>query len=139
MKYWEEFQTKWGFSDGENTPDDAWARRFVYVREINRKAEELGSKVRLIAYDRRGMHNSLLIMRVPSEMPEGVYTETDMCNGTAGDKIPSLYFDTKDDAQMEAAIDYFMSGEEEIDSYVQISVTILEKDDTGELVEAKTL
>jgi len=139
MKYWGDFQTKWGFSEGEATPQDAWAHRFVYVREINRKAAELGSKVRLIAYDRGGMHNSLLIVRVPSEMPEGVYSETEMCNGTAGEKIPSLYFDTKDDARMEAAIDYFTSDEEEIDSYVQISVTILETDDDGEIVESKTL
>jgi hypothetical protein len=139
MKYWEDFQTKWGFSEGAATPDDAWAHRFVYVREINRKAAELASKVRLVAYDRGGMHNGLLIVRVPMERPEGVYPEVEMCNGTAGNKIPSLYFDTKDDAQMDAAINYFTSGEEEIDSYVQISVTILEEDDTGELVDSKTL
>ena len=40
MKYWEEFQTKWGFSDGEASPPDAQACRTVYVREINKLAKK---------------------------------------------------------------------------------------------------
>jgi len=34
MKYWEEYQSKWGFGDGDAVPPDAWALRYVYVREI---------------------------------------------------------------------------------------------------------
>lgn len=31
MKYWEEYQSKWGFGDGDAVPPDAWALRYVYV------------------------------------------------------------------------------------------------------------
>lgn len=68
MKYWDDFQTKWGFNDGDAMPPDAWACRQVYIREINRLAKKNGSKVRLAAYDRPGMHNCYLIIRVPAEL-----------------------------------------------------------------------
>jgi len=68
MKYWDDFQTKWGFGDGDAVPPDAWACRQVYIREINRLARKRGSKVRLAAYDRPGMHNGYLIVRVPVDL-----------------------------------------------------------------------
>ena len=66
MKYWDDFQSKWGFDDGDAMPPDAWACRMVYIREINKLAKRKGSQVRLVAYDRPGMHNSCLIIRVPA-------------------------------------------------------------------------
>lgn len=28
MKYWDEFQDKWGFNDGDSVPPDAWQIRW---------------------------------------------------------------------------------------------------------------
>jgi hypothetical protein len=67
MKYWEELHNKWGFSDGDAIPPDARACREVYIREINKLAKRKGSSVRLLAYDRPGMHNCYLILRVDAE------------------------------------------------------------------------
>ena len=44
MKYWDDFQTKWGFGDGDAMPPDAWACRAVYIRAINRLARKRGQQ-----------------------------------------------------------------------------------------------
>ena len=67
MKYWEDFQTKFGFNDGVGVPPDAKACRYVYVMAINSLAKRNKSKVRLIAYDRPGMHNCYLILCVDAK------------------------------------------------------------------------
>jgi hypothetical protein len=72
MKYWEDFQTKWGFGDGDSVPPDALMLRQVYVRELNRLLARRKSAVRLLAFDRPGMHNPLLIVRVTADMASGV-------------------------------------------------------------------
>jgi len=72
MKYWGEFQTKFGFDDGGAVPPDAWACRAAYVRWINCRARELGSDVRLVAYDRGGVHNCYLILCVPASWVKSV-------------------------------------------------------------------
>ena len=68
MKYWEDFQSKWGFGDGDSVPPDALLIRQVYVRELNRMLCRRRSTVRLLAWDRPGMHNSLLIVRIAAEL-----------------------------------------------------------------------
>ena len=72
MKYWEDYQTKWGFGDGDSVPPDALMLRQVYVRELNRMLAKRNSSVRLLAYDRPGMHNPLLIVRVRADATCGV-------------------------------------------------------------------
>jgi len=72
MKYWEDFQTKWGFSDGDSVPPDALLLRQVYVRELNSLLRKRKSAVRLLAFDRPGMHNPLLIVRVSADTASGV-------------------------------------------------------------------
>jgi len=67
MKYWEDFQSKWGFEDGDAVPPDAYLLRQVYVRELNRELLKRKSGVRLLAWDRPGMHNPLLIVRILAE------------------------------------------------------------------------
>ncbi len=52
MKYWDEYQSKWGFGDGDAVPPDAYLLRYVYVRELNRELVKRDSAVRLLAYDR---------------------------------------------------------------------------------------
>lgn len=67
MKYWEDFNSKYGFSDGDATPPDAVAQREVYVTILNALAEKLNSAVRVAKYDRPGMHNYCLILTIPKE------------------------------------------------------------------------
>lgn len=67
MKYWEDFNSKYGFSDGDATPPDAEAQREVYVTVLNALAEKFDSTVRVAKYDRPGMHNYCLILTVPKE------------------------------------------------------------------------
>ena len=80
MKYWEDFQTKWGFGDGDSVPPDAQLLRQVYVRELNSLLRKRKSKVRLLAFDRPGVHNPYLIVRVPADMVRDV-TPRKLCMG----------------------------------------------------------
>ena len=62
MRFWDDMQNKYGFSDGEAVPDGAEVYRAVYIRAVNALAEQLGSTVRAVAYDRPGVHNWCLIL-----------------------------------------------------------------------------
>jgi hypothetical protein len=55
-------QPKWGFSDGEATPEGVEVYREVDVHAVNRLAEQMDSQVRAVAYDRPGVHNWCLIL-----------------------------------------------------------------------------
>ena len=135
MKYWEEFQSKWGFGDGDSIPPDAWALRYVYVREINREAVKRNSSVRLFAFDRPGMHNPYLILRAPVGLVKGI-PEADLCKGSnaGGWKPPMGDWEEPDaDEGMLEAIDYVAEGEGEKgnpDGLVSVTVCI---DDEPEL------
>jgi hypothetical protein len=72
MKYWEDYQSKWGFGDGDAVPPDAALLRQVYCRELNRELQKRKSTVRLLAWDRPGVHNPLLILRVSAHQVRGV-------------------------------------------------------------------
>lgn len=65
MMYWEEFDSKWGFSDGESVPIGAEMYRSVYIQVLNKLAENLDSGFRAVAYNRYGVHNPLLIVICP--------------------------------------------------------------------------
>jgi hypothetical protein len=133
MRYWESFQTKWGFGEGETVPPDAWALRYVYVREINRLAAKLGSKVRLIAYDRGGHHNSLLIRRIDAEAVRKAQ-ELDLCKGACfGGFEPKDrdWEDPDDDEAMTQAVGRFLCGDnEDLDQLVEVDVSIKDEPDT---------
>ena len=62
MRYWDDMRTKYGFNDGGAVPDGAEVYRAVYIRAVNKLAEQLGSGVRATAYDRAGVHNWCLIL-----------------------------------------------------------------------------
>lgn len=68
MIYYDDMQTKGGFSDGENVPANAWSARTLYITALNHVAKERGSNVRVVAYDRPGMHNPCLIIHVTASM-----------------------------------------------------------------------
>ncbi len=127
MKYWDDFHSKWSFADGECVPPDAWALRYVYVREINRIAAKKGSAVRLIAYDRPGCHNPYLICRVPADLVRGV-PEIDLCQGVGrGGWEPENDWPEPDmDDPMQAAIDAALKRED-IDGLVDVDVSIADE------------
>lgn len=68
MRYWDDMQTKYGFSDGNAIPPDAEVCREIYVRTMNLLLEKHESKVRVMPYDRPGTHNPLLIVNVPVDL-----------------------------------------------------------------------
>lgn len=61
MKYLDDMLDKYGFSDGEAVPDDALARRTVYIAAINAVAQRMGVEQRAEPYNRPGCHNWCLI------------------------------------------------------------------------------
>lgn len=62
MRFWEDMQSKWGFSDGDAVPEGIEVYREIYIRAVNQLAEQLGSSVRIVAYDRFGVHNWCLVL-----------------------------------------------------------------------------
>ena len=127
MKYWDEYQSKWGFGDGDAVPPDAWAHRFVYVREINRLAEAKGSSVRLLAFDRGGMHNPYLICRIGAAAVNGVPAQ-DLCKGAwAGGWKPERDWDEpgEDEAMLEAMEEALAN--DDIDGLVDVDVSIADE------------
>lgn len=62
MQFWNEMISKYGFSDGAAVPPGAEVYRSVYIRTVNKLAEQLGSSVRAVAYDRPGVHNWCMIL-----------------------------------------------------------------------------
>ena len=67
MTFWEDMQGKWGFSDGDAVPAEALIARQVYIQGVNVLAERFGSQCRCVAYNRQGMHNSILILKMKLE------------------------------------------------------------------------
>lgn len=106
MDYWEEMNSKWGFSDGEAVPPDAEQRREVYVTAINRLAERLGSAYRVEAYDRPGMHNWCLILNV----------------AVGKTREDTLQGQERSDAALEEAIE--IASLMNLDGYITTTVTV---------------
>ena len=127
MRYWDDMRTKYGFNDGGAVPDGAEVYRAVYIRAVNKLAEQLNSSVRAVAYDRAGVHNWCLILfydvkdlagRTPDELTEPL----DVSGGEVLDP----------DAAMDEAIGqaYLL----DLDSFVQVSVNL--SDDFEDFVTA---
>lgn len=64
MFYFDDFDSKFGFSDGEAVPPDAEEKLKLYVKYINMVANKMESKCLAFAYYRPGVHNPYLIMYV---------------------------------------------------------------------------
>jgi hypothetical protein len=117
MRYWDEMRTKYGFNDGGAVPDGAEVYRAVYIRAVNKLAEQLDSRVRAAAYDRTGVHNWCLILfydvndlagRAPDELTEPL----DISGGEVLDPDEPM-----DEAIRQA---YLL----DLDSFVQVSVDL---------------
>lgn len=127
MRYWDEMRTKYGFDDGGAVPDGAEVYRAVYIRALNKLAEQLNSSVRATAYDRAGVHNWCLILfydindlagRAPDELAEPL-------------DLPAEEVLDPDEAMEEAIRQAYLL---DLDSFVQVSVDLA--DDFEEFVTA---
>ena len=72
-RYWDDFQTKWGFGDGNSIPDGAGIYRDVYLKVVNELARRNGSRHRYVPFNRPGVHNYYLVILVPGQWFEEVY------------------------------------------------------------------
>ena len=61
MKYWEEFESKYGFNEGKAFPPEAVYSRFVYINIINYLAEQYNSLTRIIPDRVPTLHNEYRI------------------------------------------------------------------------------
>jgi hypothetical protein len=65
FQYWEDFNSKYGFGDGESVPPDARVWRELTLLYVNALAEAFSAGHRLCKFDRPGLHNPYLIMARP--------------------------------------------------------------------------
>ena len=73
MQYWEEMDSKYGFSDGEAYPAGILIYRDIYIKTVNKLAEKHGSAVRVIPFDRGGCHNTVMKFEVSKDWYEKEY------------------------------------------------------------------
>jgi hypothetical protein len=66
---WEDFTDKFGFSDGEACEQRDFDARAIIISKLNNLPAFKTSSVRVVAYDRPGVHNSCLIIILPN--PDG--------------------------------------------------------------------
>ena len=120
MMYFEDMLEKYGFGDGESEPNAVRLYRQVYVEVINRYAEAERSKIRLIAFDRSGMHNSCMILPIPAKMVKGFKPRL-LSKGEwdGGVKIPENYpWDTPPEFDEAMNLAIAQAIDEDIDDYV---------------------
>ena len=126
MRFWEEMQSKYGFSDGGAVPDGAEVYRAVYIKVVNRLAEQLKSNVRAAAYDRSGVHNWCLIL---------CYAVTDRAGHTADELTDTLDLSAQvlepDEPMSEAIRQAYLL---DLDGFVKVSVALV--DDFASFVSA---
>lgn len=63
---WDDFTDKYGFSDGEQLENRDFEARNALIQILNDRDEFKTAKVRALAFDRGGVHNSCLIVLVPA-------------------------------------------------------------------------
>ncbi len=118
MMYYDEFFSKYGFNDGDSIPEGVEAYRSVYIRGMNALLESHGSSVRLMAYNRRGVHNPYLIVFVDKTFAAG---RLDLTDGDSNiTDLDDLTLDVGYDLALDEAQDM------DFDSYVRVVVTISE-------------
>jgi hypothetical protein len=119
MRYWDQFASKYGFFDGELVPADAAQAWRIYVRAVNTKAAKLGSKCRLIPYDRPGTHNPLIIVSTTKEFYDSLDAK-ERRSGTA--RCPEGELERGEDKELREAIDWAM--ERDLDRFITTKVTV---------------
>lgn len=64
MKYFSDMNTKYGFNDGESVPNEAWEIRKIYCTVLNALLEKNKSKCRIVPFNRSGVHNPCMWIRI---------------------------------------------------------------------------
>lgn len=116
MRFWEDMQSKYGFSDGGAVPDGAEVYRAVYIQAVNRLAEQLKSNVRAVAFDRTGVHNWCLVL---------FYAVKDLAGHTADDLTDTLDLAAEvlepDEPMSEAIRQAYLL---DLDGFIKVSVAL---------------
>ena len=121
MMYWNEMLSKWGFADGEATPPFVELHRRAYVLAVNALAKSLGSERRAVAYDRNGMHNSVLILIMDArELEARGWDDDQLAKGTSElggleEKPADAVFHRAVDLARYASLDSFVVIDAELD------------------------
>ena len=85
MKYSAEFDSKFGFGDGDSMPPDAHEVRTVELFAMNTLLAALGSGVRLVPLDRPGVHNCWLWSRCPAKTVDQIIQRVGLWNFCLGE------------------------------------------------------
>lgn len=132
MKYFDDMLSKFGFSDGATQPAGCREYRRVYVQALNTLLDATAAPVRVVAYDRPGLHNGCMILHVTPELFATIAPEAVL----SGDGLPpaSVTIDEDTALQMEAYQHVLgLIQEMDIDDYVIVEVTV-DQDGLGDLL-----
>jgi hypothetical protein len=84
MKYIDDFNSKWGFNDGDSIPPDAREVRAVIVYAVNFLAKATQCPFRYVPLFRNGMHNYFLLTTRPAEEVDGEIAALGLWNFAEG-------------------------------------------------------
>lgn len=129
MQYWDEMNNKYGFGDGSAYPAGVELYRDVYVKTVNKLAENRNSELRVVPFDRGGVHNYCLWMVVPKEWFETVFLPKqkpgEQWEGVDFKDLPDPDApEPEPDEELEAAIEEAMGLD--LDSFVEVNPKLAE-------------
>ena len=123
MQYYDEMCNKWGFNDGAAEPAGADLYRQLYVAVLNVILERRGSQVRVVAFNRGGMHNGCMILDVTPAFLEAI-PEHERQFGVPF--VLEEYLATAyDDAYYDSLTEAHEMG---LDQYVQVKAVLTKRD-----------
>jgi len=118
MKYFDEMCSKYGFNDGDSEPIGLMVYRAVYLTALNQLLEQAGSTVRVIGFNRTGLHNGVLIMPVTPAFFAAL-TEQQVTDGLS--VVPDTALAQEDTGYANVVC---TTRELDLDDYVAVQVTI---------------
>jgi hypothetical protein len=129
MQYWEEMNNKYGFGDGSAYPAGVELYRDVYVKTVNKLAENRNSDLRVVPFDRGGVDNYCLWMVVPKGWFETEYLPKQkpgkQWSGVDFKDLPDPDApEPQPDEALEAAIEDAMGMD--LDSFVEVNPVLAE-------------
>lgn len=104
-KYWDEYWTKFGFGDGDSMPPDAEVWWVYNMRIMNALLERHKSTCRVVCWERCGMHNPFLYLRVSVDVFNWLPKKCRDGRETVEDRFPGGAEDIDIDDAYEKAID----------------------------------
>jgi hypothetical protein len=119
MQYFDDMDSKYGFDDGAITPAGVEVYRAVYVEALNTLLDAHQSCVRVVAWDRPGMHNWCMIVQVSAAYYYGTLLAADDGNRPCPQPDVQPTPDEYDPAYY-AALDTAM--ELGLDDYIEVTV-----------------